>query len=510
MEDSLMDKHLPQFPQSFWLDSVELPRFPQLDENVDVDVAVVGGGITGIMTAFFLVKEGIKVALVEADTLLNGTTGHTTAKLTAQHGLIYDELIQNIGIEKAKLYYEANQQAIQFVKKLIEDLAIDCEFTRENAYLYTENEQYVQKLEKEMKAYEKLGINGELTNKIPLPFSIKAAVMMSEQAQFHPVKFLARIIQYLKEHECLIFEQTTALKVEAGKRPKVLTNSDFTVTADFIVSCSHFPFHDSGFYFTRMYAERSYVVAAKIKDPYPGGVYINAEQPTRSIRATSHQNETLILFGGENHKTGQGIDTHSHYEALKNFAETKFAIEKIYYRWSAQDLTTLDKIPYVGWITSTNPNLLVATGYRKWGMTNSIVSANLLKDIILNRKNVVEEVYSPSRFQADVSVKSFIETNVDAAKHLLQGKIERPDITAADLHNDEGGVILFHGKRAGAYKDKNGNITVVDTTCTHLGCEVEWNSGDRTWDCPCHGSRFSITGEVVEGPAEKPLKRLNE
>lgn len=504
-------KQLPQFPEAYWLDSVKMPTFPTLNEDIDVDVAVVGGGISGITTAYLLMEEGLKVALIEADTLLNGTTGHTTAKLTAQHGLFYDELMNHLGEEKAKLYYQANHDSMNLVRGLIEKHHIECDFTTEDAYVYALQENSLQKIENEMKAYEKLGIPGFLINKTLLPFEVKLAIVMKDQAQFHPLKYLLALVKELENMGCHIYEQTVASKVEMNDRPKVHMRNGKMVTADYVISCTHFPFHDEGFYFARMYQERSYVVAALTEKDLQGGMYINAEQPARSIRYTPYKNDQkLILFSGDHHKTGQGVPTHQHYENLKKFAENTFGVKEFVYRWSAQDLSTLDKVPYIGYITNTNKKILVATGYRKWGMTTSNVAALLLRDIIMDRANPYEELYTPSRFQSDPSVKRFLSTNATVAKNLIQGKIEKPTKEPADLKNDEGSVVLVNGKRAGAYKDKDGNVYIVDTTCTHMGCEVEWNDGERSWDCPCHGSRFNIHGDVMEGPAEKPLKKIKE
>lgn len=504
------ERNMPQFPKPIWRDSVNIPRFSNLVEDIEVDVAVVGGGITGITTAYLLSKEGFKVAIVEAGELLNGTTGHTTAKITAQHGLIYDELIQNIGKEQAKLYYEASMDAIQFIKNTIEENAIDCDFSEEDAYIYTNSENYINQLKAEENAYKELGIEGAIVSQLPIDYPVKAALMMKNQAQFNPLKYLLPLIEYIQKAGGLIFENTTATDVDYGEKPIVITREGLKISCKFVCACTHFPFYDGlGFYPTRMYAERSYLIAIKPEKEITGGMYINAEQPTRSLRLMNFNGEKILLIGGENHKTGQGIPTIFHYEALEEFARENFGIKEFLYRWSAQDLTTLDKVPYIGRITNNHNNVLVATGFRKWGMTNSTVSALLLRDIITEKENRYEEVFSPSRFNADPSIKEFISTNIDVAKHLLEGKLEYPLRDVNDLKNDEGSVVHVSGKRAGAYKDAEGKLYIVDTTCSHLGCEVEWNSGDRTWDCPCHGSRFSIVGDVIEGPAETPLERID-
>ncbi|RUL55595.1 FAD-dependent oxidoreductase [Lysinibacillus antri] len=501
---------LPQNPEPYWREFIDLPEFPQLNEDIDVDVVIVGGGITGLTSAYLLVNEGLKVAVLEADKLLNGTTGHTTAKITAQHDLIYDEFLHNFGRSKARLYYEANTDALNFIRKTVEEHQIDCDLQEEDAYIYATTDDYASKLEKEAKAYETIGIDGELVDSIPFNIDIKKALIMKNQAQFHPIKYLAHLIDIIKEKGGLIFEQTTAVNVETGEQPTVLTREGQRVTGNYVLSCSHFPFYEGlGLFSTRMYADRSYIIAVKTKEQYPGGMYISADQPTRSLRSTSINNEEMILIGGESHKTGQGMDTMEHYKALETFGEQVFGLEEIAYRWSAQDLVTLDKIPYIGEITSGQRNILVATGYRKWGMTNGTAAALLFKDIIKGEKNTYQSLYSPGRFYAHPSLKNFLVSNADVVKHLIKGKIETSDKNIDNLANDEGAVITVNGHRKGAYKDEEGNVHIVDTTCTHIGCEVEWNSGERSWDCPCHGSRFSYTGEVLEGPAEKPLQKYD-
>ncbi|OLO39096.1 (2Fe-2S)-binding protein [Alkalihalophilus pseudofirmus] len=499
----------PKFPEPYWRDDLQFPSFPTLEENIAVDVGIVGAGITGITTAYLLSQAGVKVALLDAGVILNGTTGHTTAKVTAQHGLIYDELIEHFGEEKAKQYFEANDKAKEFIIDTVTSLNINCDFEEQDAYIYTNSEQELNKLEKEARAYEKLGIPGSLVKSMPLQIPMKNAVVMSKQAQFHPLKYLVPLVEEIKNAGGLIFENTTAVNVEEEDHPKIITRNGHHITCKYVVSCSHFPFYDGmGFYFARMHAERSYVVAVKSNQPYPGGMYLSSESPTRSVRSTPFGNESLLLLGGDGHKTGQGVNTIKHYEALAQFGKDVLGLTDIRYRWSAQDLYTLDKVPYVGPITSSKENILVATGYRKWGMTNSTAAAMMLKELVIDGKHQYENVFTPSRFKADPSIKEMVVQNTDVAVELVKGKLKNVHKFPEDVKVGEGSHVKVDGKKAGAYRDEEGKLYCVDTTCTHMGCEVEWNAGERTWDCPCHGSRFSIEGDVIEGPADQPLKKL--
>ena len=509
-QNEYINGKLPKDPESFWRSSIEFPEFPSLDTDINVDVVIVGAGITGITSAFLLINEGLKVAVLEAGKILNGTTGHTTAKITAQHDLIYDEFIQNIGKSKARLYYEANTEALHFIKETVAQQNIDCDFSTQDAYIYATTDEYATKIEKEAEAYEKLTIDGGLVDRIPFDIDIKKALVMKNQAQFHPTKYLVQLIQLFTEKGGLIFENTTAVNIETGENPTVLTREGSSVTAKHILVCSHFPFYEGlGLYSTRMYADRSYALAVKTKKKFPAGIYLSADQPTRSLRSLSVNGEELVLIVGESHKTGQGIETMAHYKALEEFGEEIFGLDEIVYRWSAQDLVTLDKLPYIGEITSGQPNILIATGFRKWGMSNGTAAALLFRDMILGRENNFRNLYTPSRFYAHPSLKNFLVQNANVVGKLIKGKLESPRTNPEDLANGEGAVITLEGHRKGAYKDDDGKLHIVDTTCTHIGCEVEWNNGDRTWDCPCHGSRFSPTGEVIEGPAEKPLKKYD-
>lgn len=500
----------PQFPESYWLASTELPSFSKLRSDLKVDVTIVGAGITGITTAYLLANQGLKVVIVDAGQIMNGTTGHTTAKITAQHDLIYQEYLAHFGREKTKLYYDANLEALQFIKQTVKTNHIQCQLSDEDAYMYTTSDDYVEKIASEYKVYQELGIPSRYVDQAPLPFSTKAAIVMENQAQFNPVPFLAYLVEQFIRKGGQIYEQTTISGVEKGKPAVVKTNDGHRITTDYVVSSSHFPFNDrNGFYFAKLHAERSYAVVGKISKDIPNGMFLSAESPKRSLRSVQINGESMLLIGGEGHKTGQAFCTFQYYDALKTFGEEAFGLKEIAYRWSAQDLYTLDNMPYIGQELKDEPNIFVATGFRKWGMTSSVVAAMLNSKLILGEPSPYQELFSPSRFNADPSIKTFIMENANVAKHLIAGKFEMVHKVVDDLQKDEGAVVKVNGKRAGAYRDSEGALHLVDTTCTHMGCEVDWNEAERTWDCPCHGSRYSYEGEVIEGPAKKSLGKVH-
>nr|WP_179107157.1 FAD-dependent oxidoreductase [Sediminibacillus massiliensis] len=508
MKKQASQSRMPQFPEPYWRESVELPQFPSLQQDIEVDIGIVGAGITGITAAYLLTKKGFKVALLDAGKILNGTTGHTTAKITAQHGLIYDELIQNFGLETATAYYDFNKESMEFMKEVIKEHNIDCDYEIQDAFVYTESDHYVNQLKKELQAYEQIGIPRKWAEDIPLDLPVKAAVAMKDQAQFHPLKYLAVLVEYIEENGGLIFEDTTAVNANYGKKPMIITRENYKIHCNKIIAASHFPFVGAeAFFSARMHPQRSYVIAVKAGKKYPGGMYINAEQPSRSLRNFSVNGEEYWLVGGEGHKTGQGGNTIDYYDKLLDFAQTNFGVEEYGYRWSAQDLVTLDKMPFIGKVTDDQPDILVATGFKKWGITQGTGAAMLISDIISNTDNRYQELFAPTRFHADPDLKEFIKTNSNVSKELIKGKLEYTRKNIEDVGKDEAAVIRIKGMRTGVYRDTDGKVHLVDTTCTHLGCEVNWNSGDRTWDCPCHGSRFSISGEVIEGPAKEPLKK---
>ncbi|MFD2924777.1 FAD-dependent oxidoreductase [Halobacillus naozhouensis] len=503
--------HIPHTSNSLWRD-LPIETFPTLSEDRQADVTVIGAGITGITTAYLLTKQGHNVILLEAGKIIEGTTGYTTAKITSQHGLIYSHLMETLGEEKAKLYYQANQDALTLIDHIRSEHDIDCDFSYQDAYVYGETSSSIEKIEQEAQAYEALGIDGGLVQDPPLPFSVQSAIKLNDQAQFHPLKYLRFLVRELQKKDTLIFENTRAVDIEKGSQPEVTTRDGYSVTSDHVVMASHFPFKDiDNMYFARLHVERSYSIAVKTSSKIPEGMYLNADQPKRSLRyAKDDSGEPLLLVGGESHTSGQHDDPLAHYENLSSFADEHFEVKDIPYRWSSQDPSTMDNLPYIGPITEKQPNIYVATGFAKWGMTNGTIAATLISDQIRQRSNPYKELFSPSRFHAKQDLKNFTKENADVAKEFVKGKLNRKDKKLEELEHDDGAVVHYKGNKVGAYKDAAGNLSLVDTTCTHMGCDVSWNKAERSWDCPCHGSRFTTDGEVIEGPATKPLKKLSE
>jgi glycine/D-amino acid oxidase-like deaminating enzyme/nitrite reductase/ring-hydroxylating ferredoxin subunit len=496
--------------EPYWISSASKPSYPTLSEDIDVDVAIIGGGIAGITSGFLLKRKGLKVAILEANLIAHGTTGHTTAKITSQHGLIYGKIKEAMGEENAKAYADANETAIQFIDDLVRERKIDCDFVRQPSYIYTNSEKYIEKIENEVDVASSLGIKAFYLSKIPLPINIRAAIMFENQAQFHPLKYILNLAGDIPGGGSYIFENTRVVDIDDKERCIVKTEKGNNVTASKVIVASHFPCYDGmGMYFARMYQEKSYILAVKIGEKFPGGMYITAEDPGRSLRSQKFENDEIILVVGEHHKTGSEKNTKVHYENLASFATETFDLKGILYRWSTQDCMTADDIPYTGYITSKTSNVLVTTGYGKWGMTNSTASAMILTDLITSSRSPWESVYNPSRHDLSASAPSIVSMNLDVAKHYVGGKLA-PAPSSIEIKNGQAEVVSIEGGRYGAFRDNQGKLHIVDISCTHLGCELVCNEAENTWDCPCHGSRFTPDGENVEGPSFTPLKRYGE
>lgn len=430
---------------SVWQDSTKLPTFGKLENDIRTDVLIIGGGIAGLLCAYQLEQAGVKYALVEADCICNGITKNTTAKITSQHGLIYHKLVQRFGVEQARMYLEANESALEEYRRLCQ--SIDCDFETKDSYVYSLNKPW--KIAKELDTLHQIEFYAETEDHLPLPFAVAGSVKFKNQAQFNPLKFLAEIAKDLN-----IYEHTKVRELA----PNTAITEHGKITANKIIVSTHFPFlNKHGSYFLKMYQHRSYVIAYKNASNVDG-MYVDEAQNGLSFR----NYKDLLLLGGGDHRTGK---KGGNWKELSYFAKKYYPNAKEAYRWATQDCMTLDEVPYIGQYSARTSSLYVATGFNKWGMTSSMVASMILRDMVLEKENPYAPIFSPSRsmLRPQLLVNAF-----ESATNLLAPTTKR---------------------------------------CPHLGCALKWNPTERSWDCPCHGSRFTVNGEVIDNPATDDLKK---
>ncbi len=495
---------LPKNRESFWHQTKDLSKYPELNKDLNVDIAVVGGGISGIMTAYELAKTDQSVALFEARELLYGTTGFTTAKLSAQHNLIFDELIKRYDLEKARLYYEANMQGVENIVAIAGREKIDCDLKKQSAYVYTQHESEKENIKKEARAYERLEIKGELTETMPVDIDITQAIVMHDQYEFHPVAFLAGLVKQLEKMNVKIYEQTTINKIQDGDPVKLRTNAGHTIRCKQTVCATQYPVHEpEKMYASKFEPEISFALACEIEEDFPGGMYISCDNPKRTFRAMRVNGKEYFLVGGESHQIGDGFSDEERYKNILKFAQETFTVKNVLAHWSSHDLITKDRIPMIGILHPDEKNVYVITGFSKWGLANGAIGAEVLSDLMQGNKNRYSEMFDPHRNIPDLKEEKEKESSTNYHKSIHKEKVEALENREAIILEDEEGKI-------GVYKDDSGNLHALDTACTHLGCDVEWNDGDKTWDCPCHGSRFHATGDVLAGPATEPLGHVEK
>ncbi|MGB7414180.1 MAG: FAD-dependent oxidoreductase, partial [Thermosynechococcaceae cyanobacterium] len=477
-------------------------------QDVVVDVAIVGGGIAGLTAAFLLKRAGKTVAVVEAEQIASKASGRTTAKVTSLHQLIYASLIKEQGEQKARFYADSQQAALEQIATLVEQEQIDCDFSRQSAYTFTESTDDLEKVTAEVEAAQLLGLPASFVEQTSLPFPVVGAVKFDNQAQFHVRKYLLRLAQQIAGDGSYVFESTRVQTVEAGEPCQVITAQGVVKALDVIVT-TNLPILDQGLFFAKTFPKRSYIVAAKI-DPSqaPDGMFIGFGDSYRSIRTTPYGEDLLLLIGGEGHKVGSDTNTEERYAALESYGRERFGIESFDYRWSGQDVKSFDDLPYIGKLTPFDEHIYVATGFSLWGMTNGTLSGMLLCDRILGIANPWADLYDATRatpFLTETSMKE----NLDVGFHWVGDRLKGLDSFSFDsVGQDEGKLVTINGTKVAAYRDEHNEIHAVSAVCSHLGCIVNWNSAEKSWDCPCHGARYSCAGKVMNGPAVKDLDVL--
>lgn len=426
--------------KTLWTDYEKIPRFPTLEKDLRTSVLIIGGGMTGILCAYFLQQAGVDYCLLEKDTICSGITAGTTAKITAQHGLIYQRLLKWEGLEKAQQYYRANQLAVKHYRDM--GWFIDCDMEEKDSYVYTTGNPV--RLEREMRALERIGGTADYVAALPLPIETTGAVHFPGQAQFHPLKFAVALAKNLH-----IYEHS---QVREMTEYFALTPTG-SVAAEKIIVATHFPFINTrGNYYLKLYQQRSHVLALA-NAPDVGGMYVDEAPGGLSFRNV----KGLLLFGGGSHRTGKPVKG---VDELAAQASACLPEAEIVAQWGNQDCMSLDGMPYIGRYSSSTPDLFVATGYNKWGMTGSMLAAMILTDLVQEKENEFAGLFSPGR------------------------TIIRPQL-AANIGQAMKGILTLGGTRR----------------CSHMGCHLRWNAKENAWECPCHGSRFDDAGEVLDNPA---------
>jgi glycine/D-amino acid oxidase-like deaminating enzyme/nitrite reductase/ring-hydroxylating ferredoxin subunit len=498
-------------PASFWVASTEQTSFPPLQGRVQVDVAVIGGGIAGITAATLLKDGGRTVALLDSKPILRGATGYTTAKLTAGHGLLYGHLIKRFGTDKARAYAEANQAAIEQVDSLVRSHGIDCDFRRRANYVYADEREERSAIEEEVEAEAKLGLPATFVAEPPLPFATRGAVRLDGQAEFHPRKYLLPLAHRLADDGSHVFEATRAHQVEEDRGTCRVATDRGTVEAAYVLVLTQIPFLDRGLFFTKVHPYRAYVLAAPIERANaPDGMFVSSKSPTRSIRTTPRDGGLLLLLGGEGHKTGTDSENERRFETLHEFLRRHFEAGPIEYRWATQDYYAVDRVPYIGPLTRRSRRIHVATGFSGWGMTNGTVAGMILADVVAGDENRWADLYRSKRWKPRAAAARFAKENASVAKHWFADGLTLPERRSVQaLEPGDAAVLRLAGRKAAVHREGDGTVHAVSATCTHLACLVHWNPAERSWDCPCHGSRFAVDGRVLQGPAVRDLPRFD-
>ena len=485
---------------SIWLNSDQMPQKREMREEhlpEKISVAVIGGGMAGMLTAYQLKQRGVEAIVLEQNQLGGASTSHTTAKITSLHGGYYSKIMKAHGYDVARNYYLLGQESIAEYEKLANELKIECDFEYHPHVLYSKNAK--EKIEEEYECLRNLQIPVKFQTESELPFEIAGSVILQDQAQFHPLKFL-----YGLSNEIDVYPNCKVTQIDSDGT--ITVNHNQKIITDTIVIATHYPIINSkGFYFTKLHQNRSYVVALKQPKPFEiQNMYIELEEKGHSFR---RYRENLFMGVGD-HRTGQK-ENPDYYQQLREEAKRLFPDATIEYQWSNQDCMSLDYLPYIGRYSKHLENVYVATGFNEWGMSNSMVAANILADLIAKKQSDYQKMFSVAR-HSHGTFGNLMTNGIISAGGLLKQLLKVKQTELSKIGLGEAGIIKYDGKTIGVYKDEAGEIHAIDTKCPHLGCQLQWNASDKTWDCPCHGSSFDMDGNLLLDPAEKNLEKVKK
>ena len=489
--------------ESYWNATAPSSNFPVLDGDREVDVAIVGGGIVGVTAARLLSDRGLSVALLEARRIGEGVTGKSTAKVTSQHNVAYTVIERKFGEEGAHCYADANEAGVNTIVELASRHDIACNLERKPAFTYTRDEKYVSTLEKEVELARCLGLPASMTRNTGLPFDVVAAMRWDDQAQFHPTRYVKGLAASLQGEKCQIFERS---RVIDWSHDRIATETA-SVRARFVVMATHLPLGQTGLFYAENYPHMHPVIMGRAEaGRVPEGMYISAETPRHSTRGhRDDEGQSWMIFTGPSYKHGHVDQERESFAEIERFAAETFGVTPEY-RWTNEDYTPMDHAPFIGWSSSGNNAVLVATGFNAWGISTGTAAAILLADMITEKANPWEDLFDARRIKPIAGAGEFAKGNASVASHLISGYLGQKPHSFGDLRFGEAAILKIDGHNVAGYRDESGKLHAVSAACTHMGCIVGFNENDRTWDCPCHGSRFALDGEVIHGPAVKALK----
>lgn len=499
---------MPNYKNAIWTETPPLGRFPRLAGDLAVDVAIVGAGITGVTAARLLKDAGLRVALIESRRVGKGETSRTTAHLTEVMDTRLHTLVSRFGVDGARLAVEGQRAAINRIAAFIELRSIDCAFHRVPGYLYAETPDSVRALEEEADAAQRIGQPAIFTREVPLPFPVFQALRFEHQAQFNPRAYLHALCDGLDCHGSHVFEETHVTAVEDGEPCRVITDRG-VVTAGNVIVAAHVPISNLVLLHTKLAAYRTYVVAMTNPAAVLQGLFWDTAQPYHYLRQQIVDGTRYLIVGGEDHKVGENDDTTVPFRRLEEYVRAHFGqpVAPTDFRWSGQIIEPADGLPYVG-RNSLSSHTYVATGYSGNGMTNGTLAAMVLSDEIRGVDNEWSKVLAATRIKPLAAARAFISENVDYPKHLIGDRLAQivrgGDVD--DIPPGEGAVMMVKGTKLAVYRNGSGELSALSPVCTHLGCLVHWNTTEKSWDCPCHGSRFDPMGRVLNGPAVAALQ----
>ncbi len=497
---------------SEWLDAVDMPACPGLSENIEVDVCVVGAGLGGLTTAYLLMKEGKKVCILEDFEIGSGQTSRTTAHFTTALDDRYFVLEKIHGARGAQLAAESHAAAIKKVENIVHEENIDCDMMRVDGYLFGAEDTTEETLFKELEATHRAGLfSVNLTTRAPIDsFDTGPALHFPRQLKLHPLKYLKGLSECLLQGGCQIFTNTHVVEVRGGENSFVKTKTGHTVHAKAVVVATNTPINDLLAIHTKQAAYRSYVISAQIpKNSIPIALYWDTTNPYHYVRVESGTKHDLLIVGGEDHKTGQNKNPSDCYYRLEKWMRDRFPMtQEIIYRWSGQVMEPVDGLAYLGHNPQDKNNVYIITGDSGNGMTHCTIGGMLITDQIMGRNNEWELLYDPSRMSIKATSK-YLKENLNMAAQYKDWFNDRPFEDVEDLVWGEGTVFRSGLRQVAVYKNQEGRLEFLSAACPHLGGVVHWNTAEKSWDCPCHGSRFNCHGKVIEGPAIQDLQMLD-